>query len=43
MTDYQSLPPSVLDTVAITQIDLDARIAAAFAHGAKSTDVAALD
>ena len=50
MTDYQSLPPSVLakiedpsvNTVAITQIDLDARIAAAFANGAKSIDVAAL-
>ena len=50
MTDYQSLPPSVLakiedpsvNTVAITQIDLDARIAAAFADGAKSNDVAIL-
>ena len=50
MTDYQSLPPSVLakiedpsvNTVAITQIDLDARIAAAFADGAKSNDVATL-
>jgi hypothetical protein len=50
MTDYQSLPPSVLakiedpsvNTVAIAQIDLDARIAAAFADGAKSNDVATL-
>ena len=50
MTDYQSLPPSVLakiedpsgNTVAITQNDLDARIAAAFADGAKSDDVATL-
>ena len=48
MTDYQTLPPSVLakepsvNTVAITQIDLDARIAAAFADGAKSKDVATL-
>ena len=31
-----------MNTVAITQIDLDARIAAAFADGAKSNDVAAL-
>ena len=47
MTDYQNLPPSVLEepsvnTVAIAQIDLDARIAAAFADGAKSNDVAIL-
>ena len=47
MTDHQSLPPSVVaktedNTVAITQIDLDARIAAAFANGARSTDVAVL-
>ena len=50
MTDYASLPSSVLakiedpsvNTVAIQQIDLDARIAAAFAHGAKSNDVATL-
>ena len=47
MTDFQALPPSVLEepsvsTVAIAQIDLDARIAAAFANGAKSNDVATL-
>ena len=50
MTDYQSLSPFGLakiedpsvNTVAITQIDLDARIAAAFADGAKSNDVATL-
>ena len=46
MTDYQNLQPSVLEdpsnTVAIAQIDLDARIAAAFADGAKSNDVATL-
>ena len=50
MTDYQKLPPALLakiedpsvNTVAITQIDLDARIAAAFADGAKSNDVATL-
>ena len=50
MTDYQSLPPSVLtriedpsvDTVAITQSGLDARIAAAFADGAMSNDVGIL-
>ena len=50
MTDYQSLPPSELakiegpsvNTVAVTQIDLDARITAAFADGAKSNDVAVL-
>jgi len=50
MTDDQSLPPSVLakiedssvNAVAIPQIDLDARIAAAFADGAKSNDVATL-
>ena len=50
MTDYQKLPSALLakiehpsvDTVAITQIDLDARIAAAFADGAKSNDVAIL-
>ena len=47
MTDHQALPPSVLEepsvnTVAIAQIDLDARIAAAFADGAKSNDVATL-
>jgi hypothetical protein len=43
MTDYPSVPeePSV-NTVAIAQIDLDARIAAAFADGAKSNDVATL-
>jgi hypothetical protein len=46
MTHFQTLPPSVeakippVNTVAITQIDLDARIAAAFANGARSTDVA---
>jgi ElaB/YqjD/DUF883 family membrane-anchored ribosome-binding protein len=37
MTDYQTLPPSVPSV-----IDLDARIAAAFADGAKSNDVATL-
>ena len=42
-----SLPPSVLeeppaDTVAVAQNDLDGRIAAAFADGAKSNDVAIL-
>src|SRR5580765_3294038 len=50
MTDYQKLPSALLakienpsvNTVAITQIDLDARIAAAFADGAKSKDVATL-
>ena len=47
MTLYQSLPPSVLEepsvnTVAIAQIDLDARIGAAFADIAKSNDVATL-
>ncbi len=50
MIDYQSLPPSVLakiedpsvNTVEIAQIDLDTRIAAAFADGAKSNDVATL-
>jgi len=50
MTDYPSPPPSVLakiegpsvNTVAVTPIDLDARITAAFADGAKSKDVAIL-
>ena len=50
MTDYESLQPSVLtkiegpsvNTLAITQIDLDARITAAFADGANSKDVAIL-
>ena len=50
MTDYQSLPPSELakiedpsvNTVAIAQVDLDARIAAAFANGATSNDVTTL-
>jgi transposase InsO family protein len=37
MTDYQTLPPSVPSV-----IDLDARIAAAFADCAKSNDVATL-
>ena len=38
MTDYQSLPPSGPSV----NTDLDARIAAAFADGAKSNDVATL-
>jgi hypothetical protein len=50
MTDYQTLPPSLLakiedpsvNTGAAEQIDLDARIAAAFADDAKSKDVATL-
>ena len=50
MTDYQKLPSALLakiedpsvNTVAITQIDLDARITAAFTDGAKSNDVANL-
>ena len=45
MTDYQSLPPSVLAKIedpSVAPIDLDARIAAAFANGAKSNDVATL-
>ena len=50
MTDYESVPTSVLakiedpsvNTIAIAQIDLDARIAAAFADGAESSDVANL-
>jgi hypothetical protein len=42
MTDYQTLPELSVNTVAIPQIDLDARIAAAFADGAKSNDVATL-
>ena len=46
MTDYQSVLAKIEDpsvnTVAITQVDLDARIAAAFANGAKSSDVAIL-
>jgi hypothetical protein len=46
MTDYQSLPPTELakieDPSVIAQVDLDARIAAAFANGATSNDVATL-
>ena len=46
MTDYQSLSPSVViedrSANTVAQIDLDARIAAAFADGAKSNDVAPL-
>jgi len=46
MTDYRSLQPSALakieDPSNIIAIDLDARIAAAFADGAKSDDVAIL-
>ena len=45
MTDHQSLPPSVLAKIedpSVAPIDLDARIAAAFADGAKSNDVFAL-
>ena len=47
MVNYAALPPSVLEeppanTVAVAQIDLDARIAAAFADSAKSNDVAIL-
>jgi hypothetical protein len=47
MTDNAALPTSVLEepsvnTVAITQSGLDARIAAAFADGAKSDDVRVL-
>ena len=47
MTDYQSLPPSVAkiedpSVNTVKQIDLDARITAAFADGAKSKDVAIL-
>ena len=45
MTDHQSLPPSVLAKIedpSVAPIDLDARIAAAFANGAKSNDVATL-
>ena len=41
MTDYQSLPPSVLAKIEDPS-SLDARIAAAFANGAKSNDVATL-
>ena len=44
MTDYQSVLAKIEDPSVITvkQIDLDARIAAAFADGAKSNDVATL-
>jgi hypothetical protein len=50
MTDNQKLPSALLpkiedpsvNTVALTQIDLDARITSAFADGAKSKDVATL-
>jgi hypothetical protein len=48
MTDYQKLPSALLAKIehpsvnTVTQIDLDARIAAAFADGAKSNDVATL-
>jgi hypothetical protein len=50
MTDYQSMPLSPLaeiedpsgNSVTVTQADLDARILAAFADGAKSNDIATL-
>jgi len=48
MINYESPSPSVLAKIedpsvnTVTQIDLDARIAAAFADGAKSNDVATL-
>ena len=42
MTDYQSVLAKIKDpsenTAASAQIDLDARIAAAFANGAKSNE-----
>ena len=45
MTDYQKLPSALLAKIedpSVAPIDLDARIAAAFADGAKSNDVATL-